>query len=138
MLFRTAEGTKLLSVVINKRVAFEANGHSLDDGWSVIVQGTAEVPSTSAQIDEADRAGLRAWIVAPGECQLIIVLIIVPGPTRSPAPAFAEPVSSCRGQHALQLALLMIEAIGCGTPVVVVRGGGCRRIVVKDDDAPGG
>ena len=29
--------------------------------WSVIVQGTAEVLSTSAEITEADRAGLRPW-----------------------------------------------------------------------------
>ncbi len=62
VLFRTAEGTKLLSVVIDKNVAFEADGHSLDEGWSVIVEGTAEVLSTSAQIDEADRAGLRPWV----------------------------------------------------------------------------
>jgi uncharacterized protein len=62
VLFRTAEGTKLLSVVINKHVAFEADGHSLDEGWSVIVQGTAEVLSTSAEVDEADRAGLRPWV----------------------------------------------------------------------------
>ena len=34
----------------------------LDEGWSVIVQGTAEVLSTSAEINEADRAGLRPWI----------------------------------------------------------------------------
>jgi uncharacterized protein len=62
VLFRTAEGTKLLTVVINKHVAFEADGHSVDDGWSVIVQGTADVLSTSAEIDEADRAGLRPWV----------------------------------------------------------------------------
>ncbi len=30
--------------------------------WSVIVQGTAEVLSTSAEVDEADRAGLRPWV----------------------------------------------------------------------------
>lgn len=62
VLFRTAEGTKLLSVVMNEDVAFEADGHSLDEGWSVIVQGTAEVLSTSAEITEADRAGLRPWV----------------------------------------------------------------------------
>ncbi len=38
VLFRTADGTKLLSVVINKHSAFEADDHSLDEGWSVIVQ----------------------------------------------------------------------------------------------------
>jgi uncharacterized protein len=49
-------------VVINKHVAFEADGQSLDNAWSVIVQGTADVLSTSAEIDEANRAGLRPWI----------------------------------------------------------------------------
>lgn len=62
VLFRTAEGTKLLSVVIDKHVAFEADSHSLDEGWSVVIHGTAEVLSTSAEITEADRAGLRPWV----------------------------------------------------------------------------
>ncbi len=62
VLFRTAEGTKLLSVLINEHVAFEADSHSLEEGWSVIVQGTAEVLSTGAEIAEADRAGLRPWV----------------------------------------------------------------------------
>ena len=62
VLFRTAEGTKLLNVVIDKDVAFEADSHSLDEGWSVIVHGTAEVLSTSAELSEADRAGLRPWV----------------------------------------------------------------------------
>lgn len=62
VLFRTAEGTKLLSLVVNNEVIFEADGHSLDEGWSVIVRGTADVLSTSKEIDEADRAGLRPWV----------------------------------------------------------------------------
>ncbi len=62
VLFRTAEGTKLSSVVVNKHVVFEADSHSLDEGWSVIVQGTADVLSTSAEINEANRAGLRPWV----------------------------------------------------------------------------
>ncbi len=62
VLFRTAEGTKLSSAVVNKHVAFEADDYSRDEGWSVILQGTAEVLSTSAEIEEADRAGLRPWV----------------------------------------------------------------------------
>ncbi|HUH67517.1 MAG TPA: pyridoxamine 5'-phosphate oxidase family protein [Mycobacterium sp.] len=62
LLFRTAEGTKLLSLVINNHVVLEADNHSLDEGWSVIVRGDAEVLSTSTEIDEADRAGLRPWV----------------------------------------------------------------------------
>lgn len=62
VVFRTAEGTKLMSICLNKHVAFEADGASLDEGWSVIVQGAAEILSTAAQIDAADRVGLRPWV----------------------------------------------------------------------------
>jgi uncharacterized protein len=62
VLFRTAEGTKLSSLVVNSDVLFEADGHLLDEGWSVIVQGTAEVLSTSGDINEAERVGLRPWV----------------------------------------------------------------------------
>lgn len=62
VLFRSAEGTKLLSLVLNQHVAFEADGYSPDEGWSVIVHGTAEVLSTNAEMNEADRAGLRPWV----------------------------------------------------------------------------
>ncbi|MGV0602496.1 pyridoxamine 5'-phosphate oxidase family protein, partial [Mycolicibacterium pulveris] len=40
ILFRTAEGTKLVSAAINDRVLFEADGHHLTEGWSVIVKGS--------------------------------------------------------------------------------------------------
>ncbi|MFZ1176078.1 MAG: pyridoxamine 5'-phosphate oxidase family protein [Mycobacterium sp.] len=62
VLFRTAEGTKLSSVVVNNHVVFEADGYLLAEGWSVIVQGTADVLSTSAEINEAERAGLQPWV----------------------------------------------------------------------------
>ena len=73
------EGTKLMSVVINKHVVFEADGHSLDEGWSVIVQGTAEVLSTSAEIDEADRAGLRPWVATLKLCYVRIQAATISG-----------------------------------------------------------
>ena len=37
VLFRTAEGTKLVSAAINNHVLFEADGSTFDEGWSVIV-----------------------------------------------------------------------------------------------------
>jgi hypothetical protein len=40
----------------------DSSGTSLDDGWSVIVLGIADVLSTSGEINEADRAGLRPWV----------------------------------------------------------------------------
>ena|ERR1700676_902135 len=63
VLFRTAEGTKLFSAAMNGRVAFEADYHdpARTDGWSVIVKGSAHVLSTSAELEEAQRAQLRTW-----------------------------------------------------------------------------
>jgi len=65
ILFRTAEGTKLMSAVINDRVAFEADDHTVADGWSVIVKGTAHALSRRADLDEAERAQLLPWIATP-------------------------------------------------------------------------
>ena len=61
VLFRTAEGTKLFAAIMNDRVAFEADDHDRDEGWSVIVKGPAHVLVTHAEIDEADRAQLLSW-----------------------------------------------------------------------------
>lgn len=54
VVFRTAEGTKLLSVVIGPNVAFEVDGydHDTEEAWSVIVKGSAiEVPMFDAVDD---------------------------------------------------------------------------------------
>ncbi len=61
VLFRTALGTKLVSAVINKSVAFEADDHDVAEGWSVIVKGRARVLHDSAEIDEAKEAQLLPW-----------------------------------------------------------------------------
>jgi uncharacterized protein len=61
VLFRTAEGTKLVSVVINNRVVFEADQHDVAEGWSVIVKGVARTLHTHEEIEEAERAQLLPW-----------------------------------------------------------------------------
>jgi uncharacterized protein len=61
VLFRTAEGTKLLSAVLNDRVALEADEHNVEEGWSVIVKGRAQVLSSAAELEKADRAQLLPW-----------------------------------------------------------------------------
>ena len=61
VLFRTAEGAKLFSVVMNNRVAFEADDHNVSEGWSVIVKGQAQVLNAPAEIKEAERAQLLPW-----------------------------------------------------------------------------
>ena len=62
VLFMTAPGTKLLTAVMDRRVAFEADDHTLTEGWSVIVKGFAHMLSTNAEIEEAERSQLRPWI----------------------------------------------------------------------------
>lgn len=62
LLFRTAEGTKLLTAVLNENVVFEADDHNVAGGWSVVVRGTAHPLSTSEEINEAERAELYPWV----------------------------------------------------------------------------
>ncbi|MGB2921170.1 MAG: pyridoxamine 5'-phosphate oxidase family protein [Mycobacterium sp.] len=61
VLFRTAEGTKLVSAAINKDVLVEADDHSATEGWSVIVKGVARSLHTDEEIEEAERAQLLPW-----------------------------------------------------------------------------
>ena len=61
VLFRTAQGTKLFSTVMSGRVAFEADDHTVAEGWSVIVKGTAHVLSANADILDAQEAPLLPW-----------------------------------------------------------------------------
>ena len=62
VLFRTAEGTKLFTAMMNSQVLFEADDHNVVEGWSVIVRGTAEILYGADDIEDAERAGLYPWI----------------------------------------------------------------------------
>ncbi|MCB0949672.1 MAG: pyridoxamine 5'-phosphate oxidase family protein [Mycobacterium sp.] len=62
LLFRTAEGTKLLTSVLNENVVFEADDHNVVEGWSVVVRGTAHLLSSAAEIEDARSAGLYPWV----------------------------------------------------------------------------
>ncbi|GAA4142510.1 pyridoxamine 5'-phosphate oxidase family protein [Leifsonia shinshuensis] len=62
ILIRTAPGTKLLELTVHDTVAFECDGWTDDEAWSVIVHGTAKQLDHQAEIDEADKAPLRPWI----------------------------------------------------------------------------
>jgi uncharacterized protein len=61
IVFRTAEGTKLVTTAINDRVLFEADDHGVTQGWSVIVRGKARILRTHEEIAEAERAQLLPW-----------------------------------------------------------------------------
>lgn len=62
LLFRTAEGTKLLTSVLNENVVFEADDHNVVEGWSVVVRGSAHLLSSAAEIEDARSAGLYPWV----------------------------------------------------------------------------
>ncbi len=61
VLFRTAEGTKLVSAAINNHVLFEADDHGATEGWSVILKGTARMLRTDEELAEAEHAQLLPW-----------------------------------------------------------------------------
>ncbi|OBG92817.1 pyridoxamine 5'-phosphate oxidase [Mycobacterium sp. E3251] len=61
VLFRTAEGTKLVSTAINNRVLFEVDDHNVAEGWSVIIKGTARSCRSNEEIREAERAQVLPW-----------------------------------------------------------------------------
>ncbi|TPG32732.1 pyridoxamine 5'-phosphate oxidase family protein [Mycolicibacterium hodleri] len=73
VLFRTAEGTKLVSTAINHEVLFEADQHDQVDGWSVIVKGTARVLRSEEELDEAEQAQLLSW-TAPTKQHFVRIL----------------------------------------------------------------
>ena len=62
VLFRTAEGTTLFTTVMNEKVLFEADDHTADEGWSVIVRGSAQMLTSAGDIREAEQAGLMPWV----------------------------------------------------------------------------
>jgi nitroimidazol reductase NimA-like FMN-containing flavoprotein (pyridoxamine 5'-phosphate oxidase superfamily) len=62
IVIRTAEGTKLSSAAVNHRVAFEADDHDVEKGWSVVVKGLARVVEGAEAIAEAERAQVLPWV----------------------------------------------------------------------------
>lgn len=62
LLIRTAPGTKLLELTIHHDVAFEIDGYTDDEAWSVVVKGVAAELQSRTEIDEADRQPLVPWI----------------------------------------------------------------------------
>ncbi len=62
LLIRTAPGTKLLELTIHHDVAFEIDGYTDDEAWSVIVKGAASELQKQSEIDEADRQPLVPWV----------------------------------------------------------------------------
>ena len=62
IVFRTAEGSKLVELTVNDEVLFEVDEHTDADAWSVIVRGSAHVLETLAEREAADGLGLQPWV----------------------------------------------------------------------------
>lgn len=61
LLFRTAEGSKLLGIVMNPDVAFEIDEYDQEKASSVIVRGTARLlPEDEAH--RSENVPLRPWV----------------------------------------------------------------------------
>lgn len=61
ILFRTAEGTKLISTAMSGQVLFEADAHTAAEGWSVVVKGAARTVHGDDEIEKAQQAALLPW-----------------------------------------------------------------------------
>lgn len=64
IVFRTAPGTKLLELTINRRVVFEVDGIDGDEAFSVVVKGEADQFDRPADVAIAEQLGITPW--APG------------------------------------------------------------------------
>ena len=62
LLFRTAEGSKLVELTVSSEVLFEVDDHTEAEAWSVVVRGRAHPLETSAEVERADGLALKPWI----------------------------------------------------------------------------
>lgn len=64
ILFRTAEGSKLLAITMNQDVAFEIDSFAEHTATSVVARGTAH-ELTGADAAVAEELPLRPWVDTP-------------------------------------------------------------------------
>jgi len=89
VLFRTAEGTKLVAAAINRTVLFEADGYNVSEGWSVVVKGLAHTLRDDEILD-AERDALPTWTATSKEHFVRIRPVSVSGRRFIFGPAPAE------------------------------------------------
>ena len=65
VVFRTAEGTKLAAAVLGEAVAFEIDGESDGEAWSVVIKGQAVEIESMYEMFDALELPLYPWHVAP-------------------------------------------------------------------------
>ena len=62
ILFRTSEGSKLVSLTVNDKVLFEVDSFDESDATSVVIRGRAHRLTSTAEINEADKLELKPWL----------------------------------------------------------------------------
>ena len=62
IVMKTAPGTKLAEVAINKAVAIEADQVTGDEAWSIIAKGVARVVETLSESYQLDDEHLQTWL----------------------------------------------------------------------------
>ena len=62
VIFRSAEGSKMDLLALNKNVVFEVDGWTDEGGWSVMVKGIAERITDEDELARARKAPLLPWI----------------------------------------------------------------------------
>lgn len=62
IVFRTAEGSKLVELTVNDEVLFEVDHYTDDRAWSVVVRGQAHRLDTEDEVEAADDLPLRPWL----------------------------------------------------------------------------
>jgi len=62
VVFRTAGGSKLLQLTVNASVAFQADGWTSSEGWSVVVKGVASEVEDRDTLTRIERLPLKPWV----------------------------------------------------------------------------
>ena len=65
VVFRTAEGTKLAASVLGTSVAFEVDGESTGEAWSVVLKGHAFEIENVYEVIDASELPLYPWNLTP-------------------------------------------------------------------------
>ena len=92
VVFRTGAGSKLSAVEVGRHVGFEADSYdpATQTGWSVVVNGLAEVVDSDAEAARLDGLGLSSWGGERTERVWVRVRPMSVTGRRIPVPAEAE------------------------------------------------
>lgn len=79
LVFRTAEGTKLVGLVVNSSVAVEIDEVGESTAWSVIGKGTARMIDSFSERHRFEEIELRPWVDTVKEIFVEVTLDEVTG-----------------------------------------------------------